>query len=209
MKKDEPLTQSKMMQLLEWSYETAINGLPGMESAEDLAKEYLRKSDSVEESIDKFIGWQCAKCGTSGFVTGLGGLLTLPVAIPANIASVLLIQIRMIAAIAYMRGYNIRDDEVKTLVYIALTGQSAADLLKQIGINMGSKMTNQLIKKVPFQVIKQINQRVGFRLITKSGQTGVINLTKWIPLVGGVIGGTVDTVGTYTIGKTAKEIFAK
>lgn len=209
MKKDEALTQSKMMQLLDWSYETAINGLPGMESAEDLAKEYLRKSDSVEEAIDKFIGWQCAKCGTSGFVTGLGGLLTLPVAIPANIASVLLIQIRMVAAIAYMRGYNIRDDEVKALVYIALTGQSAADLLKRIGINMGSKMTNQLIKKVPFQVIKQINQRVGFRLITKSGQTGVINLTKWIPLVGGIIGGTVDALGTVTIGKIAKEIFAK
>ncbi|WP_237258009.1 EcsC family protein [Turicibacter bilis] len=180
-----------------------------MESAEELAKQYLKKYDSTEDAIDNFISWQCAKCGTSGFVTGLGGLLTLPIAIPANIASILLIQIRMIAAIAYMRGYNIKDDEVKTLVYISLTGQSAADLLKQIGINIGSKMTNQLIKKVPFQVIKQINQRVGFRLITKSGQTGVINLTKWIPLVGGVIGGTVDTVGTYTTPKNAKEVFIK
>ena len=40
--------------------------------------------------LDNFISWQVAKCGTSGFLTGLGGLITLPVAIPANIASVLL-----------------------------------------------------------------------------------------------------------------------
>ena len=44
-------------------------------------------------------------------------------------------------------------------------------------------------------------------MVTKFGQKGVINLGKCIPLVGGVIGGTVDAVGTLTIGKTAKKIF--
>ena len=50
------------------------------------------------------IRWQNAKCATSGFIAGLGGSITLPVSIPANISSVLYIQIRMIAAIAYMGG---------------------------------------------------------------------------------------------------------
>ncbi len=36
---------------------------------------------------------------------------------------------------------------------------------------------------------------------------GVINLGKMILIVGGVIGGTVDTVGTLTVGKTAKKLF--
>ena len=204
MESSSQLTESKMMQVLEWGYEKAIQGLPGMESAEELAKRYLEKYDTVDEAIDTFINWQCAKCATSGFITGLGGLLTLPVAIPANISSVIFVQIRMIATIAKMRGYNLKDDQVKTLVFVALTGQAATDILKQAGITIGSKVGINLIKKMPMKVIYQINKKVGFRLVTKFGQKGIINLGKLVPIVGGVIGGTVDTVGTLTVGKTAK-----
>ena len=207
MESSSQLTESKMMQVLEWGYEKAIQGLPGMESAEELAKRYLEKYDTVDEAIDTFINWQCAKCATSGFITGLGGLLTLPVAIPANISSVIFVQIRMIATIAKMRGYNLKDDQVKTLVFVALTGQAATDILKQAGITIGSKVGINLIKKMPMTVIYQINKKVGFRLVTKFGQKGIINLGKLVPIVGGVIGGTVDTVGTLTVGKTAKKLF--
>ena len=207
MESSSQLTESKMMQVLEWGYAKAIQGLPGMESAEELAKRYLEKYDTVDESIDTFINWQCAKCATSGFITGLGGLLTLPVAIPANISSVIFVQIRMIATIAKMRGYNLKDDQVKTLVFVALTGQAATDILKQAGITIGSKVGINLIKKMPMKVIYQINKKVGFRLVTKFGQKGIINLGKLVPIVGGVIGGTVDTVGTLTVGKTAKKLF--
>ena len=207
MESSSQLTESKMMQVLEWGYEKAIQGLPGMESAEELAKRYLEKYDTVDEAIDTFINWQCAKCATSGFITGLGGLLTLPVAIPANISSVIFVQIRMIATIAKMRGYNLKDDQVKTLVFVALTGQAATDILKQAGITIGSKVGINLIKKMPMKVIYQINKKVGFRLVTKFGQKGIINLGKLVPIVGGVIGGTVDTVGTLTVGKTAKKLF--
>ena len=207
MESSSQLTESKMMQVLEWGYEKAIQGLPGMESAEELAKRYLEKYDTVDEAIDTFINWQCAKCATSGFITGLGGLLTLPVAIPANISSVIFVQIRMIATIAKMRGYNLKDDQVKTLVFVALTGQAATDILKQAGITIGSKVGINLIKKMPMKVIYQINKKVGFRLVTKFGQKGIVNLGKLVPIVGGVIGGTVDTVGTLTVGKTAKKLF--
>ena len=207
MESSSQLTESKMMQVLEWGYEKAIQGLPGMESAEELAKRYLEKYDTVDEAIDTFINWQCAKCATSRFITGLGGLLTLPVAIPANISSVIFVQIRMIATIAKMRGYNLKDDQVKTLVFVALTGQAATDILKQAGITIGSKVGINLIKKMPMKVIYQINKKVGFRLVTKFGQKGIINLGKLVPIVGGVIGGTVDTVGTLTVGKTAKKLF--
>ena len=187
MESSSQLTESKMMQVLEWSYEKAVQGLPGMESAEELAKRYLEKYDTVDEAINTFINWQCTKCATSGFITGLGGLLTLPVAIPANISSVIFVQIRMIAAIAYMRGYNLKDDQVKTLVFVALTGQAATDILKQAGITIGSKVGMNLIKKMPMKVIYQINKKVGFRLVTKFGQKGIINLGKLVPIVGSVI----------------------
>ena len=201
------ITQSKIMEVLDWSYEKAVDGLPGMETAQELANKYLNRYNSTDEAIDKFIKWQQAKCATSGFLTGLGGIITLPVAIPANISSVIYVQTRMVAAIAHMRGFDLKDDQVRTLVYVALTGQAAADILKQAGIKFGTKMSTVLIKKIPFEVIKQINKAVGFRLVTKFGQTGVINLGKGIPFVGSIIGGTVDAVGTSTIGKTAKRVF--
>ena len=201
------ITQSKIMEVLDWSYEKAVDGLPGMETAQELANKYLNRYNSTDEAIDKFIKWQQAKCATSGFLTGLGGIITLPVAIPANISSVIYVQTRMVASIAHMRGFDLKDDQVRTLVYVALTGQAAADILKQAGIKFGTKMSTVLIKKIPFEVIKQINKAVGFRLVTKFGQTGVINLGKGIPFVGGIIGGTVDAVGTSTIGKTAKRVF--
>lgn len=201
------LNESKMMQILDWGYEKAINGLPGMETVQELADKYTSKSNSIDDAIDNFISWQEAKCATSGFLTGLGGLITLPVAIPANISSVIYIQIRMIATIATMRGYDLKDDQVRTLVYVALTGQAAADILKQAGIKIGTKMSTVLIKRMPIEIIKQINKAVGFKLVTKFGEKGIINLGKCVPILGGIIGGTVDALGARTIGKTARKVF--
>lgn len=203
----EVLNESKMMELLDWCYDKSVNGLPKMETAEELAQKYLHKHKNVDNAINEFVNWQTAKCTTSGFLTGLGGLMTLPVALPTNITSVLYVQIRMIAAIAHMRGYNLKDDEVKTFVYVALTGQAATDILKQAGIKIGTKMSTSLIKKIPFAIIKQINKAVGFRLVTKFGQKGVINLGKCIPVVGGVIGGGMDLLSTRTIAKAAQKLF--
>jgi len=202
------LTESKMTQVLDWAFEKAVNGLPGTETAEDLAQSYSSKHSSVEKAIDSLIRWQNAKGVTSGFLTGLGGLITLPVAIPANVASVMYVQIRMVATIALMRGYDLKDDQVKTFVFVCLTGQAAADILKQAGVKLGTTLATQAIKKIPGEVIKAINKAVGVRLVTKFGQKGIVNLGKAVPLVGGVIGGAVDGIGTNTIGKTAKKVFS-
>ena len=127
------LTESKIMQALDWSYEKAINGVTGVDSAIEMADSYTKNSsDSLYDQANSLIRWQNTKAATSGFVTGLGGLLTLPVTIPANIASVLFVQIRMIAAIAHMAGYDVKDDQVKTMVYACLTGNAAKEILKKL-----------------------------------------------------------------------------
>ena len=53
----------------------------------------------------------------------------------------------------------------------------------------------------------RINQCVGFRLVTKAGSTGILNLTKMVPFVGGIVGGTYDAAMTRTIAHAAKSIF--
>jgi hypothetical protein len=194
--------------VLDWAYDKAINGAGLVDSASVLAEDYQKIYRDPDKAIDSLINWQTTKCATAGFITGLGGLLTLPVVIPANISSVLFMQLRMVAAIAMMRGYDPKRDQVQSLAYVCLTGSAAADILKSVGIRIGQQITERAINRISGQVIAQINEKVGFRLLTKYGGKGMINLSKAVPLIGGVVGGAVDASTTRIIGKTAKNTFA-
>lgn len=202
----EKLTQSKMMQAIDWTYDKAIEGIPGFDSAQELAENY-KKSDDLVACANSLIRWQNAKTGTTGFISGLGGVITMPVSIPASIASVLYVQIRMVAAIAYMGGYDVRDDRVRSLVYVCLTGSAANDIIKEAGINIGTRLSIGMIKKIPGSVLTKINQKVGFRLFTKFGSKGAVNLGKMVPLIGGVVGGAFDSISTNVVGNVARATF--
>ena len=204
------MLEREMMNLLDVCYDKALQGvLPGEKSIEELAEDYLAKTSSIEKAIDKLIGYQTVLCGTNGFITGLGGLLVLPVAIPANVAGVIYVQLRMIAAIAHINGYDIYSDQVRTIAYACLTGSSAANILKNVGIKISEKMAVNALKRVPGAILIKINQQVGFRLVTKFGQKGLVNVIKMMPLVGGVVGGVFDTGMTLTIGNIAKKVFSE
>ena len=204
------MLEREMMNLLDVCYDKALQGvLPVEKSIEELAEDYLYKSSSKKKAIDDLIGYQTLLCGTNGFITGLGGLLVLPVAIPTNILSTIYIQLRMIAAIAYINGYDIYSDQVRTIAYACLTGSSTTKVLKNVGIKIGEKVVINAIKKIPVEVLVKINQQVGFRLVTKFGQKGLVNFGKMMPLVGGVVGGAFDTGMTLTIGNIAKKVFSE
>ncbi len=204
---DRIISEKSMQEVLDWAYDKSINGLPGMETAEELADDYLKSNSSINASIDSLINWQIAKAGTSGFITNLGGFVALPVSLPANITSVIYVQLRMIAAIAHMCKMDVRSDQVKTLAYVCLCGKAATDILKRCGVEIGQQVTAAAIRRLSFEVIKKINKLVGFRLITKFGQKGAINLVKLVPVVGGVIGAGFDISTTAAVGKTAKDMF--
>ena len=146
-------------------------------------------------------------CTTSGFLTGFGGIITLPVTLPANVTSVLYVQMRMIACIAYMSGYELNSDQTQTFVYACLAGVSVNEIIKQASIKFGVKFAQSMIKKIPGKVLTKINQKVGFRFITKFGEKGIINLGKLVPGVGAVIGGSIDFAETKAISKRAYKWF--
>lgn len=194
---------------LEWGYEKAVSGGGVLGTAQELADEYLHSNGhNLKEAANSLIRWQNTKAATGGFVTNLGGLVTLPAAIPANMASSMYIQLRMIAGIAHMGGHNVLDDRVKTLCFVCMTGNSASEVMKTAGVQIGTKFTASAIQKyITGEMIKTINKAAGFRLMTKAGTTGVLNLTKMVPLVGGVVGGAFDGVTTNIIGNTARKTF--
>jgi hypothetical protein len=203
------LDNDSVKQTLDYIYDKAINGIPGTQSAIEMANNYLSQEGNLEEKVNSLIRWQNTKSATSGFLSGLGGALTLPVTIPANLASVLYVQMRMIAAIAYMGGYDLKDDRVRTFVYACLCGNSAKDILKDVGIIIGTKLTKHAITKISFAVVSKINRAVGFRLLTKFGTKGAINLGRAIPIAGGIVGGSVDLLATNIIGNIARNIFIR
>lgn len=195
---------------LDLAYDKAVEGVPGVPglgSAEGLAEDYLNHPGPLEDRVDALVRVQVLKAATSGFVAGLGGLITLPVALPANLASIMYLQLQMVAAVARMGGHDVRNDRVKAVCYACLCGNAAAEVLQTAGVTIGKKLTERAIKQMSYEAIKKINQAVGFRMVTKFGQTGAINLGKALPVVGGVIGGTFDGTTTYAIGRVARSAF--
>ncbi len=204
------VTQEDIMKVLNNCYEKALNGVPKVSpSIEEFAKNYLDKETNNNKAAKAMIKNQVVKCTTSGFLTGFGGIITLPVTIPANVGSVLYVQMRMIACIAYLAGYDLKSDQVQTLVYACLAGVSVTDVIKQAGIKFGIKLTNATIKKIPGKALIKINQKVGFRFITKAGTTGIINLSRVVPVVGAVAGGEIDYFETKAIANRAYKWFFK
>lgn len=180
---------------LDWAYSKAVSGFTGVDSAYDLGNSYLAQQGSLEAQVDSLIKWQVAKAATSGFVTGLGGVIIMPLTVPANIASVIYVQIRMIAAIAYMGGHDIREDRVKSLIYICMVGNGAKELLKDMSVKAGQRLAVKIAEKVSTNIA------------SKTGEKSVTSLGKAVPVLGGIVGGSYDAITTRVVGKVAKKIF--
>jgi hypothetical protein len=197
-----------IMRTLEWAYERALEpGVAGIESAKSMADDYRTPGSDYDAQVKALIRWQCAKAATSGVATGMFGLAALPITIPANVASVLYVQVRMVAAIAVLSGHDPKNDKVKTLIYLCLCGSLAHEVLRGVGVRLGEKLAERAMAQFTGEVIKQVNKAVGFRLVTKFGTTGVLNFGKMVPFVGGVLGGTVDAFATKGVGTIARELF--
>lgn len=204
------LTNDKVMKLLDSIYGQVIDGVPKISKpVEQLVLDYVTKYPDKELAIKKMLRNQVTKCTVSGVMTGLGGAITLPVAVSADIAAVLYVQMRMIAATAYACNYKLDSDQTQTFVYACLAGVSIDKVLADAGIKFGQKFAEVMIKKIPGEVLTKINQKVGFRFITKFGEQGVINLGKMIPGVGAVVGGGFNFAETRIIANRAFKSFYK
>lgn len=203
------ISQDDLIKTINTCYEKTMQGLPGVKSSYDLADEYLAKYHDPKIAAERLINAQVKKCTTSGFVTGLGGLLTMAVAIPADLTACIFVQLQMISAIAVLGGYDPKDDEVRTVAYICLTGESVSEALNKMGVKIGQKVGTKLIDKIPGKLLVAINRKLGGMIFTKFGTKGVINLCDLIPVVGGVIGGGFNYATTRKIGKIATKEFLK
>lgn len=193
MEKEE---ESKVLQVANWLTENAVGGFGPLSGADDLALEYLNDSsyENNDKRVESLINWETTKNFSTGFITGLGGFVTLPVTIPASLGASWILQMRMAAAIARIYGHDLKEDRVRTLLLCIIIGQDIKEVCKQVGIKVAQNLTYVAIRKLPVEMLKRINRAVATQLVTKAGAKGLINLTKLVPVVGGVVGGTFDAV---------------
>ena len=81
---------------------TWVGPLPSAASAAD--KQLEEQGGDVERAIHEVIENHVRYAGAQGFVTNIGGLVAFAVMVPVNISGLALIQCRMVAGIAHLRG---------------------------------------------------------------------------------------------------------
>lgn len=206
--------ESQIEKAMAWVVDQAVGGVSvaGREvlaSAEGLADTYRDDASrrSVDDAIDALIAWETSKSFTAGFVAGLAGAPAMIIAIPADMTASWIIQTRMVAAIAILRGHDVHDERVRTFILMALVADSIKEVLAQAGIKVGEKVALKAVQRIPGAALKAINKAVGFRLVARFGAKTPIVLGKAVPIVGGLIGGTIDATACYGIGHTAKALF--
>src|SRR5688572_7793179 len=204
--------ENKALRLVQWLSDRAIDGVRPLSSARDLADEYLldRSYKSHGARVDALIRWETTKNFTSGFITGLGGVLVLPISLPAAVAASWLIQARMAAAIARIYGHDLKSESVRTFMVAALVGDSLKDIAKASGIVLGRGVATTLANRaLPGKALLAINERVGLRLLMHAGKRGGTTVVRGVPFVGGFVGGAFDALACRIAGRSAKALFAK
>lgn len=183
-----------------WIYDRAISGIAGLESAEMLAARYLADSEGdVVLAARNMIQWESIKAGSSGFLSGVGGVVALPVMLPLNITSVLFLQTRLVAAIACLGRHNLADERIRALAGLCVCGNAAKALLQEIALQLVERWTTRFTQQIVDKTLLMIATRIS---MSTGGQ-----FVRLIPLAGGIVNGAVDITTTRTIGSIASRTF--
>lgn len=201
-------TSGAITRLIQSLLAVGIDGRPPFASASSVADRALDKTGSVDKAIKLLTRSHVRGGATGGFITGLGGFATMPVALPANVFEFYVQATRLVAAIARLRGYDVTDPTVRTAVLLTLVGSDADDVLRKAGVTVGGGMATGLaLKRLPASAMMVINKAIGFRLLRTVGEKTLTRFGKAIPFIGGAIGGGVDGWMMSRIARSARREF--
>lgn len=179
--------------MIERLMDVGIDGKGRCDSAQKVADFAIARHSETEGAIDAIVRRHLMLGAAGGFITGLGGFVTMLIALPANVLGFYLVATRMVAGIAATRGYDIRQSEVRSAILLALVGADADDLLRKAGYAGTGRLANLAVQRLPGPVLLAVNKGVGFRLLNRVGRKSLTRFGKAVPLAGGVFGAGVDT----------------
>src|SRR3954469_3219407 len=183
----------------------AIHGIGPLPPAASAAEKQLKEQRGhVDRAIHEVIENHVRYAGAQGFVTNLGGLATMAFTVPANISGLALVECRMIAGIAHLRGYDLGDPRVRNAVLVCLLGEESVREL----------VTTQKLPAPPMALATAmvhdptldhvISAEVASDLMQKvAGKQLAGTAARRIPFVGGFVGMGADGYSTWKIGRYA------
>jgi hypothetical protein len=183
--------------------ERAIRGVGPLDGATMAAEKQLdeRKGD-VDAAIREVIENHVRLAGAQGFLTNIGGLVTMTLTVPTNITGLALIQCRMVAAIAHLRGYDLADKRTRNAILASLLGEERIlSLIKKKKLP-GTPMALATAPVHDPHLDNIIANEVAAELITKvAGKRIATTVGRRVPVVGGLVGAGADAFSTWKIGR--------
>ncbi|CUR60346.1 conserved hypothetical protein [metagenome] len=179
-----------------------VGPLPGAVSAAEklLAEHHGDANKAIKDVIEKHVRY----AGAQGFVTNLGGLVTAVVAIPTNVTGLALIQCRMIAAIAHLRGYDLEDPRVRNAILVSMLGSEGVDRLVKKKKLPAPPMAMATAPAYDPDLDKVISAEVASELVTRiAGKRLATVVGRRVPVVGGLFGLSADAYVTWRVGRYA------
>ncbi|GGF47736.1 hypothetical protein GCM10011519_22230 [Marmoricola endophyticus] len=177
-----------------------VGPLPGAAAAAEaqLKEQHGDAEKAVHEIIENHVRWS----GLQGFATNLGGLVTLAVTVPTNVTGLTLLQCRMVAAVAHLRGYDLDDPRVRNAILLGILGEETiAALLKKHEIP-GTPMAVATAPVHDDRIDRVIATQVASAMIARvAGKRIAVTAGKRVPLVGGAIGAGTDAYSTWKLGR--------
>lgn len=165
---------------------------------------------TCDELAKKVLSRKSIKSGLIGAITGLGGIITLPIAIPADVVCSWRIQASMAFSIAYIYGHTKDTTNLKTDLYLILAEDSVKEVLKQFGVEVSKNVTKKMVNKyITREIMVKIWKVVGQKIITKAGEKSLTSFVKMVPLVGAPVGFAFDWTATQIVGNVAIKYYRK
>ena len=206
---DSGMFTSSVTGLIENLLDVGIDGKGPFDSAQKVADAKRSERPDAEDAIDAVVRGHLKLAAAGGFVTGLGGFITLPVALPANVLEFYIVATRMVGSIASLRGYDIKQPEIRSAVLLTLVGADADDLLKKAGVMSTGRLSNLAAQRLPGPALMVVNKAVGFRLLSTVGKKSLVRLGRGVPVIGGVMGAGLDSYLLKRISDHARHEFPK
>ena len=180
--------------LVEMLVDTGLEGRGPLSSVRQVADDALtRTGGDAEKAIGALARSMTIRGGIGGFVTGVGGFVTMPISLPVNVAEFYLQAVRMVGSIATLRGYDISEPRVRTAILLTLVGSDSDEVLKKAGITTaGSRVTSYALQGLPPAALMVVNKAVGFRLMRGISEKVLSRFGRAIPVAGGLVGGGID-----------------
>jgi uncharacterized protein (DUF697 family) len=185
--------------------ELSIDGFGRYPSAAEAGRKRLATNGGdVERAIHDVIETHVRLAGVQGFATNLGGVVTLAVTIPANVAGLALLQCHMVATIAHLRGYDLDDSRVRNAVLACMLGEDGVEDLVQkkrlpsspMGIATAPAHDPALDHRLAVEVTQELVTKVGGKRVATS-------VGRRVPILGGGIGAVADAFSTWRVGRFA------